>query len=143
MQRDERGQNLAMFALVLAFLLVPLMTLVVDVPRYFILRATLQSAVDAAAEAAARCVDVAWYQETGEVRLDVACARAEAWRHFDLVTADPGTGYTYTLAEIAVDEAANTVTVQGTGRLTTFLGDLVPRFTVQVAGTAAFRMSRE
>ena len=143
MRRDERGQNLAMFALVLAFLLVPLMTLVVDVPRYFILRATLQSAVDAAAEAAARCVDVAWYQETGEVRLDVGCARAEARRHFDLVTADAGTGYTYALSEIAVDEAANTVTVRGTGRLTTFLGDLAPRITVHGEGTAGFRMSRE
>ena len=140
---DTRGQNMAMFALVLAFLLAPMTTLVVDVPRYFILRATLQSAVDAAAEAAARCVDVAWYQERGESRLDVDCARVEARRYFGVVTADAGTGYAFHLEEIAIDEAADTVTARGSGTLTTFLGDLIPRITVNAAGTSGFRLTQE
>ena len=49
--------------------LVPLAGLAIDVPRYFTLRARLQLAADAAAEAAARSVDIPHFRNTGEVRL--------------------------------------------------------------------------
>ena len=57
-------------ALVIVTVLLPLSGLAIDVPRYFALRSRLQAAVDAAAEAAARQVDIAHYQNTGETRLD-------------------------------------------------------------------------
>ena len=50
----EAGQSMAWAAVFLAFVLVPLLTLVVDGGRLFYVRLRLQTAVDAA------CEDAAW-----------------------------------------------------------------------------------
>lgn len=65
-----RSGNMAWTAVILVAVLLPLMSLTIDVPRYFVLRSRLQSATDAAALAAARCVDRPYYSETGMTRLD-------------------------------------------------------------------------
>ena len=70
-------------ALIIVTVLLPLSGLAIDVPRYFALRSRLQAAVDAAAEAAARQVDIAHYQNTGETRLDADRYAGEAHWAFE------------------------------------------------------------
>ncbi len=53
-------------ALIIVTVLLPLSGLAIDIPRYFALRSRLQGAVDAAAEAAARQVDIPHFMNTGE-----------------------------------------------------------------------------
>lgn len=69
---------MAWTAVMLVAVLLPLASLTIDVPRYFVLRSRLQSATDAAALAAARCVDTAYYSKTGITRLDLGRAQAAA-----------------------------------------------------------------
>ena len=58
-------RDLVWNTLVLITVLVPLAGLAIDVPRDFTLRARLQLAADAAAEAAARSVDIPHFRNTG------------------------------------------------------------------------------
>jgi len=137
--RGRRG-NMGFWALVIALVFLPMGTLVIDAPRLYVTSIRLQSAVDAAAEAAARCVDVAWYQDTGETRPDAACAEAEAQRYFTL-TAPASSGVRSTFAGITVDESADSVSATGTAEVDVFFLH-VPVHMNRTAVTS-FRMAQE
>jgi Flp pilus assembly protein TadG len=130
-------------ALVIATVLLPLSGLAIDVPRYFVLRSRIQAATDAAAEAAARQVDVRHYRETGETRLDPALYPGEASLAFEAAVASlRERGYTATLDGVTVDEAADTVAVAGSGTIRLFY-NLAPPVTVHAAATSWYRMFHE
>src|SRR5690349_5949077 len=83
------------YAVVLAAVAVPLMILSLDVTRFFYLRTHLQSATDAACEAAAQALDLPHFKSTGEARVDLALARGYANREFSTTTSEQGiTKYT-------------------------------------------------
>jgi len=86
----ESGQALVWTALFAAFVLLPLMTLVVDAPRLWSISLRVQTAIDAACEdAAVSSVDYAHYQQTGEVRfLPTGTIYAIAQSTFATVLAD-------------------------------------------------------
>lgn len=66
-KRGERGQTTVFFVLILTGLL--LLTAVgIEIGRIVYARGEVGKAADAAALAAASRIDVAWYQETGEIR---------------------------------------------------------------------------
>ncbi|MCX7668770.1 MAG: pilus assembly protein TadG-related protein [Anaerolineae bacterium] len=135
----QRG-DMVWNALVVIAVLLPLMGLTLDVPRYFVLRSRLQAAVDAAAEAAARAVDVRHFSTTGETRLDPNRYADEVFWTFQMATADLWThGYHITLHTLAVDEAADTVTVGASGTLRPIY-NLLPPVYVNVRATSWFRM---
>jgi len=130
-------------ALVIVTVLLPLSGLAIDVPRYFALRSRLQAAVDAAAEAAARQVDIAHYQNTGETRLDADRYAGEAhWAFETAVTNLRARGYTASFDNLSVDEAADAVTADGSGTIRLFY-NLTPPATVRVSATSWYRMIRK
>lgn len=121
--------------------LIPLAGLAIDVPRYFTLRTRLQLAADAAAEAAARSVDIPHFRDTGEVRLD-GDAYGNAAAEFVGATSDlAARGYAPSLGAIQVDEGSDTVTVHASGTTQVFFA-LSPHFTVPVVAQSRFRMDQ-
>ena len=138
-----RSGDMVWNALVIVTVLLPLSGLAIDVPRYFLLRSRLQVAVDAAAEAAARQVDIAHYQNTGETRLDPDTYGGEAhWAFETAVTDLRARGYTASFDTLSVDEAADAVTVDASGTIRLFY-NLTPPVTVRVSATSWYRMIRE
>ena len=121
--------------------LAPLAGLAIDAPRYLTLRARLQLAADAAAEAAARSVDIPHFRNTGEVRLS-RDAYGNAGAEFARATGDlAARGYAPALGAIGVDEGSDTVTVHASGTTQIFFA-LSPRFTVPVVAQSRFRMDQ-
>ena len=120
--------------------LVPLAALTLDVPRYFVLRSRLQLAVDAAAEAAAQCVDIPHFQATGETRLDQWCAWGEADTVFRSTVAPlRAKGYGLYMAFIGMDPATQSVSVYGQGDMPVFFA-LTPRLTLRVEAQSRYRV---
>jgi len=135
-----RKADMVWNTLVTVSVLLPLLSMTIDIPRYFRLRSTLQAAADAAAEAAARCVDVPVFYQTGDVRLDTACAHSDAYAVFDAATASlRSTGYYPALTGLYIDESQNRVEARAQGTIRLFFG-LSPRFTVRVEAWSRFRM---
>lgn len=144
MKRYLRGRagNVVWWALVIYMVFLPLAALTTDVPRFFTMRTTLLSAASAAGEAAARCIDVRHYQNSGETRLDMTCVRAVSRRHFDGVTATfKRNYYSFSLDRVTVDEAADAVWVSASGS-TRFLWGVLPSPTAHVRIETKYRMSR-
>jgi len=137
--RDRRA-DLVWSTLVIVTVLLPLGGLSIDVPRYFLLRSNLATAADAAAAAAAQCVDTAHFQNTGETRLLPACARAEARDAFaaSLHNLDRAT-YHPLFEGLSIDEGRDQVTVRAAGDLRLIFG-LTPAFTVRVTAVSRYRM---
>jgi hypothetical protein len=135
-----RGGDMVWSALVIVTVLLPLASLTIDVPRYFTLRSRLQLAADATAEAMARCVDTVHFQNVGETRLHRECVEADAGTIFGQATQDlAAKGYSPNLGAVAVDEAADRVTVDASGTTVLFFG-LTPQFSVDVRAVSSFRM---
>ena len=135
----ERG-DMVWAALILVFVLLPLAGLAVDAPRYFALKEVLQTATDNAAQAAARCVDMAHFRETGETILDETCARGEAVVMFE-ATVSPlrKKGYTARLVSLTVDRAHQSVTAVAEGDLR-LIFNLTPHITVRAHTTSEYRV---
>ncbi len=74
----QSGYSMAWWAAFLAFVLAPLMSLAVDVTRLMFVRTDLQTAVDAACEAAALSADTAHFNQTGMQRIDPGLAGQNA-----------------------------------------------------------------
>ena len=137
--RDRRG-DLVWSTLVIVTVLLPLGGLSLDVSRYFLLRSNLATAADAAAAAAAQCVDAPHFQNTGETRLLPDCALAEARDAFtaSLHNLDPAT-YHPRFVGMSIDEGRDEVTVRAAGDLRLIFG-LTPAFTVNVTAVSRYRM---
>ena len=132
--------NMVWHALILVTVLVPLASLTIDVPRYFSLRSRLQLAADGAAVAAARCLDFDHFRNVGESRLRGDCVTVDSAQFFTLSTEDLASkGYAPALGTVAIDEVADTITVEASGTTALFFG-LTPRFAVNVRAVSSFRM---
>ena len=137
-----RTGDLVWNALLIVTVLLPLSGLAIDAPRYFALRSRLQIAVDAAAEAAARQVDIRHYGNSGETRLDPATYAGEAARAFDVAVANlRARGYTADCAALVVDEARDAVTATASGTIRLFY-NISPPVTVHVTATSWYRMTQ-
>lgn len=139
----QTGGDMVWSSIVLIAVLLPLAGLTLDVPRYYVLRSRLQLAVDAAAEATARCVDVAHFQHTGETRLDDWCRNAEPVYLFDSIMQPLlAKGYSPRLTAVEVDEVADTVTVRAAGDMRLFFA-VTPPLTIEVSARSGYRMEVE
>lgn len=134
--RDRRA-DMVWNAIIVAFVMVPIASLTVDVPRYFILKSRLQAAADAAAQAAVQQVDIAAFQESGEISLRDDYA-AEAHRVFaDAAQAMSLGGYSARIVGIGMGDHEVTVRAAGDMRL---LFGMTPRVTVSAEATSRYRM---
>lgn len=76
--RREEGNSLVLWALFMAIVVLPLMLVAIEGTRLLYLRGEIQKCADAAAEAAARQLDVPTYERTG-VPVFRTAASGEAW----------------------------------------------------------------
>jgi uncharacterized membrane protein len=130
-------------ALVIVTVMIPLMGLTLDIPRYFILRSTLQNAADAAAEAAAQTADGAAFIHAGDQELLAGSALQYAQRVFTEAAAPlSAKGSHLALDGFSIDESGNRVIVTAHGDIRYLFG-LAPRVTLHVRGASRFRSIRE
>lgn len=90
----RRGDMFAYFGVIMVFLMLPLSSLAIDIVRGMYVRGHLQTANDAACQAAADALDAPLFTETGTTRIKPSLARSQASRVFyaSLVDAD-GVGF--------------------------------------------------
>ena len=86
----ERGNIMAWFTAFLAFVVVPLAALTIDIVRAFYVYTHLQAAADAACEAAAQALDVAAFIRTGARQIDLGLGASYAGREFAGAVVDQG-----------------------------------------------------
>lgn len=140
-RREEQGYSMAFWALFIAIVAIPMMSLLWDASRYLDLRGELQMAADAAAVAAVQEVDIAHFQETGEVRLGagaVGAAYAIAGQHFARFAA---LGYRPHVAYVAVNQQDRTVHVGIAATMHIFFPGITPAVSVSADGMAQARMT--
>ena len=101
MRRWERGQVMPYMAVFLALVVVPLAVLSVDVVRALYVRTHLQTATDAACEAAAQAIDAAAFRSGGAERINLGLGTGYAQREFAATVAEKGiVGYSPALTGI-------------------------------------------
>jgi len=128
--------------LVIVTVMLPLMGFTLDIPRYFILRSTLQNAADAAAEAAAQTLDAAAFINAGETRLDDDAARSASNAFYAAASPMTAKGYALSLDGIRIDEANDRVTTAAHGEIRYLFG-LTPAVAIRVQGQSSYRSIRE
>jgi hypothetical protein len=95
--RRRRGSAMALYALFIAFVGVPLVVATADVTRLWLKRAQLAGAVEAACSAYVNAPDMTSFRDGGPVKLGVE-ARNEGYRYFSLNMPDGIlTGLSYTV----------------------------------------------
>ena len=135
----EKKGDMVWNALVVVTVMIPLMSLAVDIPRYFILRSTLQNAADAAAEAAAQTLDASAFINSGDTALWASEAQRSAQRVFYAVAAPlADKGFVIVLDGISIDEANDTVSASAHGDIRYMFG-LTPTVTLRAQSRSDFR----
>jgi len=138
---NKRG-DMVWNALVIVTVMIPLMGLTLDIPRYFILRSTLQNAVDAAAEAAAQTLDAAAFINEGDVRLSDYAIQSAHITFYAVASPMAERGYDMALEGISIDEGRNEVVATGYGQIRYMFG-LTPTVTLRASGKSFYRSIRE
>ena len=82
LRRCQQGYSMAWYAVLLLFVLAPLMSLAVDITRLLFVRTDLQTSVDAACEAAALAADTRTFNRTGVQQIDPGLAASYAAHAF-------------------------------------------------------------
>jgi len=133
---------MAWFAVVFAFIFVPLLALSADLPRMLWVRNHLQTAADAAAEGGANLgVDVPRFRESGEVRYIPAVVHGYVRSTFAEVVADAGLlGYQPTITRIHIDEANDTVWVEAEATADVFIPAITPAVTIRIQAVSQSRL---
>jgi len=99
----EGGYSMAWWAVIFAFVLLPLMSLAIDITRLLFVRTDLQTSVDAACEAAALAGDARVFNATGQPRIDLALGSRYAAQAFGASAAEAGiVGYSAALTGLAL-----------------------------------------
>jgi len=85
---SQRGDIYAWFAALLLIVAIPLSSLSIDIERMMYVRTHMQTATDAACQAAADALNVPVYISTGTKEIDPTRARTQADREFRATLAD-------------------------------------------------------
>ncbi|HUI87273.1 MAG TPA: pilus assembly protein TadG-related protein [Anaerolineales bacterium] len=100
--RNERGDAYAWFAALMLIIGIPLASLSIDIVRMMYVRTHLQTATDAACQAAADALDVPTYLSTGRKQIDPVLARSQADREF-MATLQDATRIDYSITGLGLD----------------------------------------
>jgi hypothetical protein len=90
LRRSEYGQIMPLFLVVMLLGAIPLMALTLDATRAMYVHIHLQTAADAACEAAVQELDVPYYISTDQARVDLARGRGNAHREFNNTVIEHG-----------------------------------------------------
>ncbi len=99
---SRKGDAFAWFATFILVIGIPLSSLSVDVVRMMYVRTHLQTATDAACQAAADALDVPTYIQTSVKRIDPILARVQADREFSATLQD-ATRVQFTIKSLSLD----------------------------------------
>ena len=102
MKRSQRGDAYAWFAALMLIIGIPLASLSIDIVRMMYVRTHLQTATDAACQAAADALDVPTYLSTGVKQIDPVLARSQADREF-AATLQDATKIDYSIGGLTLD----------------------------------------
>ncbi len=139
---DEAGYSMALWAIVIATVIVPLMAFGTDVNRMYIVRTELQQAADAGALAGSRKIDVAYFRNTGKVRFSGE-AYGEAASVASLNSASlEHKGAHPRVDAVILDNVRHTVTVRMSAAMEIMVPVITPRTTIHVSSTAQARVVR-
>ncbi len=138
----ERGNIMAYFAAFLAFVVVPLAALTIDIVRAFYVYTHLQAATDAACEAAAQALDVSTFIRTGTRQIDLGLGTSYASREFAGAVVDQGVvEYSPALSGLRL-LSPTIVECRASASLSLFVPAASPSLTVRVASVSEMRVNR-
>ena len=138
----ERGNIMAWFAAFLAFVVVPLAALTIDIVRAFYVYTHLQAATDAACEAAAQALDAPTFIRTGVQQIDLGLGSSYASREFAGAVVDQGVvQYSPALNGMRLLSPTK-VECRASASLTLLVPSVSPALTVRVASTSELRVNR-
>jgi Flp pilus assembly protein TadG len=129
-------------ALIIVTVMIPLMGFTLDIPRYFILRSTLQNAADAAAESAAQTLDAAAFINAGDVKLSSYAAQSANKTFYAAAAPMTAKGYALSLDGVSIDEGKDAVSATAHGDIRYLFG-LTPSVSIRVQAQSRYRSIRE
>jgi len=104
---SRRGDVFAWIAALMITVAIPLASLSIDVTRMMYVRGHLQTASDAACQSAADALDVPYFIFTGQKRINIPLAQAQAGREFSSGLADANK-VKYSIEGLSIDFPAPT-----------------------------------
>jgi len=99
---SRKGDAFAWIASLMLIVGIPLSSLSIDIVRMMYVRSHMQTATDAACQAAADALNVPLYIQTGTKEIDPNLARVQADREFESTLAD-ATKVDYSITGLALD----------------------------------------
>ena len=137
--KDRRGYSMTFWAVFIAFILVPIMALSIELGRYFFAKAEVAKAADAAALAAAAEINQRVFEESGDLQpTGRTWANAQAFASMNNAYLAQY-GIHAVVTGISVNAGADTVLVQVSANLDRLFPSVVPNVVVTEIGEANIR----
>jgi len=139
MWRDRRGYSMTFWAIFIGLVLIPALSLAIELGRYFYAIAEVQKAADAAAVAASAEFNQQVFQETGRlVPTSKTWASAQSYVNLNTVGLSAKGVHAF-VTGIQLSGSDNTVNVNVSADLTILFPSVVPKVMVIETGTAKLR----
>lgn len=136
---DKRGYSLTFWAIFFGFILIPIMSLSIELGRYFYARAEIAKAADAAALAAATEISQEVFEKTGDLQpTSKTWANAQAFASMN-TSYLAQYGVNVVVTGITVDAGEDTVLLQVSANLDRLFPGVVPDMSVTENGFAEIR----
>lgn len=137
--RDRRGYSMTFWAIFIGLVLIPVMSLAIELGRYFYAIAEVQKAADAAAVAASAEFDQQIFQETGRlVSTSKTWASAQSYVNLNTVGLSAKGVHAF-VTGIQLSGQDNTVQVDVSANLSILFPSVVPKLLVTQTGEAKIR----
>lgn len=137
--RDRRGYSMTFWAIFIGLVLIPALSLAIELGRYFYAIAEVQKAADAAAVAASAEFDQQIFQETGKL-IPTSKTWASAQSYVNLNTVGLSAKGVHALVTgIQLSGSDNTVSVDVSADLSILFPSVVPKVLVMQTGVAKVR----
>ncbi len=137
--KDRRGYSMTFWAVFIAFILVPIMALSIELGRYFFAKAEVAKAADAAALAAAAEINQRMFENTGDLQ-----PTGRTWANAQTFASMNNAylaqyGVHAMVTGISVNAGSDTVLVQVSANLDRLFPSVVPNIFLTERGEANIR----
>jgi len=137
--RDRRGYSMTFWAIFIGLVLIPVLSLAIELGRYFYAIAEVQKAADAAAVAASAEFDQRVFQETGRlIQTSKTWASAQSYVNLNTVGLSAKGVHAF-VTGIQLSGINNTVSVDVSADLSILFPSVVPKVLVTQTGVAKLR----
>ena len=137
--KDQRGYSMTFWAVFIAFILVPVMALSIELGRYFYAKAEIAKAADAAALAAAAEINQRVFEESGDLQ-----PTGRTWANAQTFASMNNAylaqyGILAIVTGVSVNAGADTVLVKVSANLDRLFPSVVPNVVLTESGLAEIR----